>query len=273
MSIHNELVFRNPVPHPLGNITVAGYLTNRSGRPAHAMRTLRSFAVAYLLEGQGNYTTGKGAMRPLTAGDLLLIIPGVQHQYGPGRGQFWREFYIVFEGPIFELWRKAGLLDGLQPVYRLTPIHFWQVRLAKIAGGAAAPTPLRRICQLQEFLSDVLAQQPGVTDADREWFRRASAMIESVTPGQSPDWYEIATQCGTGYELFRKKFTRVAGVAPARFRAVCVMKQACELMGQRDLATAEISRKLGFANEFHFSRRFKQIAGCSPTVFRRSLPG
>ena len=74
-----------------------------------------------------------------------------------------------------------------------------------------------------------------------------------------------------GYETFRKKFSRLEGVAPAKYRMRRLIDRACELMHEPELTNKQIAFKLGFANEFYFSRRFKQITGASPRTFRQRL--
>ena len=47
---------------------------------------------------------------------------------------------------------------------------------------------------------------------------------------------------------------------------------ACAMLQQPGATTRTIAASLGFSDEFHFSRRFKQITGMSPREFRRLLP-
>ena len=51
------------------------------------------------------------------------------------------------------------------------------------------------------------------------------------------------------------------------------MDRACELMAQGRLSGKEIAAKLGFFDEYHFSKRFKQVTGFSPTAFRQRVCG
>ena len=54
---------------------------------------------------------------PLTTGDVVLVLPERAHWYGPGRGRTWDELYLVFDGPVFDLWRGTGVLDEAHPVH------------------------------------------------------------------------------------------------------------------------------------------------------------
>jgi AraC-like DNA-binding protein len=74
-------------------------------------------------------------------------------------------------------------------------------------------------------------------------------------------------------ETFRKKFARLAGTPPWRYRMTQVIERACRLVHEGRLTNKEIAERLGFNDEFHFSRRFKQITGRSPREFRKLLMG
>ncbi len=74
-------------------------------------------------------------------------------------------------------------------------------------------------------------------------------------------------------ETFRRRFTRELGIPPARFRAGKIMEAACHLLLYTSLTSAQIAERLNFSDEYHFSRRFKQIRGETPTQFRRRLRG
>ncbi len=73
------------------------------------------------------------------------------------------------------------------------------------------------------------------------------------------------------YESFRKRFTRVVGQPPARYRMARLMDRACELMQAGRALDKEIAGSLGFCDHFHCSRRFKQIVGESPRQFRQRI--
>ncbi len=79
---------------------------------------------------------------------------------------------------------------------------------------------------------------------------------------------DVARRLGMSPETFRKKFARLAGISPWRHRMTQVIERACEWVHEGRLTNKEIAARLGFSDEFHFSRRFKQITGRSPTQFR-----
>jgi AraC-like DNA-binding protein len=234
------------------------------------LRTYGHYALVYLLEGSGRLKSGDLPLVPCRAGDLLFLFPEIPHGYGPGPREVWSEFYLVFNGPIFDLWRRAGLLKPQQPIRHLPHIRRWLPQLeAVLEPGLPATTEgmLRRVCRLQKFLGDIV-EVPDPDPPSLRWLEPAMRRLVE-TPETAPK--AIARSLGLSYETFRKKFTRHTGQSPARYRLHRLIERARALITERNLSNKQIAETLGFYDEFHFSRRFHQVTGRSTRDFRRSL--
>ena len=273
--IATELLFRNDASTPLGRLTMAGFIRNSAGVRGPPMRVLGSFAIVYLLEGSGSYCDEGGWVQRVRGGDLLLIFPDIGHAYGPGAGETWNEFYCVFDGPVFALLRQVGLLDTSRPVCHLAPVEVWLQRLTGALASPPALTSRARILELNRFLAvlcDILSlEADGGEQFTGGWIEEACALL-GANLDREIDIRQVATTVGLPYETFRKRFGRVMGVSPGRYRAVRRIDAACALLQRRELTLHEIATALGFADEFYFSRRFKQVVGVSPRTFRHTLP-
>lgn len=279
-------VYQNFAVSPLGLIRRAAFITHSAGLRHDKMRLLGSYGLVYVLKGQGDYQDAAGVSRPVAAGDLIHLFPDLPHAYGPPVGQTWDEFYLLFEGPAFDLWRAGGLLDPANPVRHLEPRGYWLKRLQEVVEpkpGAAGPAdpapadPLAPVCRLQLLLSDIVThlRQGQMNPADREWLAQAMdvlAEIPSADAEEALDWDSVAGRLHMSYESFRKRFAKLVGVPPAKYRTRRVMEHAAALLTRSHLTLKEVSHQCGFCNEFHFSRRFRQVVGLSPREFRRQLP-
>ncbi|MEX0774807.1 MAG: AraC family transcriptional regulator [Phycisphaeraceae bacterium] len=260
----------------LGTLTHAGVLRKREpGTIFNPMRVFGQYALVYLMEGQGRYLDANGVDRALGAGDVIVVFPELAHRYGPQPGQLWSEAFVVFTGPVFELWRSLGLLDPLQPVLHAQPVDHWRRRIQWVLeagrpGGQAAA--VEEVNRLQLLLAELWAhQQPADRGAASAWVRRACLLLEDHLHGP-PDLPAVARQLGVSYASFRRRFAMAMGVSPGRYYAQRQIDRACELMQMGEMSDKQIAAELGFCDPFHLSRRFKQFTGLSPRAYRRSLP-
>ena len=270
-----SLDFRNALNTPLGQITMAGF-SMRQTVGMSGWRTFGQYAVVYIQEGAGDYEDAKGLRRSLGPGDLVIVYPDLKHRYNPVPGTEWVASYLCFQGAVFDLWRAQGLLDSRQPLHHLEPVAEWSRRFEGVLSAprqAGYAPPLHDLCRLQQLLADIVTGAGRATAYadDLRWVSRACSLIEAELGGP-PDWAAVAHPLGLAEEGFRKRFTRLAGQPPARYRMSRLIDRACELMQAGRMTDAQIADALGFCDAHYFSRRFKEITGKSARAFRRELP-
>jgi AraC-like DNA-binding protein len=257
----------------LGRIPLAGFIRNSVGVSCANMRTLGSYALVLLLDGEGFYRDTRGIEATVYAGDMLLIFPDISHCYGPLPHTRWSEFYIIFEGDVFDLWRRHTLLNDLRPILHLQPAGYWLRRFEEVVSlhsSTQTQHVLQSICKLQEVLAEAIEYSPhGADENNIAWLQRARLLLERDF---NRDLTQVAREMGMSYESFRKTFATLARVAPGQYRLSVLMDRACEMVHRNEMSNKEIAQRLGFCDEFHFSRQFKKVTGYSPREFRRRLP-
>jgi AraC-like DNA-binding protein len=288
LDVKPRIVFEASRASPLGRFILAGLLRHHTGvpekpirtlgdapeaaftysktsaAPERPMRTLGHYALVYLLNGTGDFTDARGTRLKLVPGDMWVVFPDIPHWYGPGSGAFWDEFFIIFSSPLFDVWRARGLLDPARPLRHLEPLDYWLRRLEELV--LADSGALQQICALQHLLAEALE----VSDDSRSphWLAKACSLLQSGH--QSPQ--QVARSLGMSYATFRRLFSAAAGVPPGRFQAMKAVDKASTLIITEELSNKEIAERLHFCDEFHFSRRFKQIIGLTPSQLRLKKP-
>jgi ABC-type Fe3+-hydroxamate transport system substrate-binding protein len=133
--------------------------------------------------------------------------------------------------------------------------------------------PIRRFrgqCLFQEMLyrlfADMLAVRPPDTAAALEISRQRmeDACEEEWTierlaklAGLNPHYY---------MQLFKKKY----GVSAIDYLTARRVEKAKEMLTRSDSQLRHVARRVGYSDEFYFSRKFKQQVGMSPTVYKKS---
>lgn len=255
----------------LGHVSMAGIQTT-SGLPKWPLRVFGHYALVYITEGSGELIDALGFHSPVGVGDLLIVFPDIGHTYGPLEGDIWSEIFVVFDGPLFDLWRESGLLDPKRPILHLEPVEYWSRQLIDTVWSvpqSGRETTLGRLCRLQQFIADARRHALGTVDGGdgSAWLAKAKLLLESDL-GHQKNNAEIARQLGMSYDGFRKRFAKEMGVSPGKYHSQYRITQACLLLATQPLTLKEIAVRLGFSDEFHLSKRFKQIIGMSPREFR-----
>ncbi|MBC8102913.1 MAG: helix-turn-helix transcriptional regulator [Cytophagales bacterium] len=279
----HQLLYQNTVTTPVGHLRLAGSIRNGRGiLPVRPLRVYGSYAVMCLLRGTGHYRDINGRRVDLKAGDAVLVFPELAHWYGPGRTTpTWDEFYITFDGPMFDQWRDAGLLEPENPVLRadVPAIKAWaeQVQHLLERQTLTIKERARQTADFATLLGDLLRVSESVSSGrgaailcpSVPWLIQAERMLQTDL-GRDLPLAEVAATVNMSYETFRKGFREATGTTPAHYRARYRIEAAKALIRYRSgITNREIAETLGFADEFHFSRRFTQITGVTPRAFRQ----
>lgn len=68
-----------------------------------------------------------------------------------------------------------------------------------------------------------------------------------------------------------KRFKAETGITIGAYMDRLILMRATQLLADAELSIGEISRQLGFCDQFYFSNRFKALSGHTPTQYRKSL--
>jgi AraC family transcriptional regulator len=153
----------------------------------------------------------------------------------------------------------------------LNGLTTYLLELAKLTGEQAA----QRTDQLLALMLDLFVTGPfgsspleGLPDAlvkiidttrsvwIKEGMRIVSVEELAVKVGVSP---------GHVFRLFRESY----GIGPARALELVRLVRAATWLQRSNSTLAEIAERAGFANAYHFSRRFSGAYGSAPGAFRR----
>lgn len=84
---------------------------------------------------------------------------------------------------------------------------------------------------------------------------------------------DAAALCGMSKAVFGREFKEASGMTLGRYLNHVRMTHAVELLEESRASIAEIASRLGFSDQSHFDRRFRQTFGRTPSQHRAGLAG
>jgi signal transduction histidine kinase/ligand-binding sensor domain-containing protein/DNA-binding response OmpR family regulator len=188
----------------------------------------------------------------------------------------------------FELTRKlkSDFNSSHIPVILLTAMSATEQQIEGIQAGADAYIVkpfntkflLARIVKLieqREKLQQKFSRESGTnlttivtTDKDKEFLKKANAIIEKELDNSSFSVELFAQSANLGKTMLYKKIKGITGYSPNEFIRIIRIKKAADLLKTTELNISEIAYKVGFEDPLYFSRCFKEQFSLSPRQFR-----
>lgn len=230
------------------------------------------------VDGSGRVTV-TGSPDVITgAGDVVIIRPGVPHDYGTAHvgdeieAGWSLQFVHVHPRPEWLAW-----LDWPQPAPGVLRVRTAgettrRVREALEAADTYGRSELRQATMftlnaVEAALLWCTTSDPGAGLLDHRVLAAmedmAGRLAEPITVA------DLARRAGLSPSRFGHLFTEQVGVSPMRYLERQRMRLAEQLLDLTPRTVAEIARAVGYADPLYFSSRFRAQVGMPPSSYRR----
>ena len=85
--------------------------------------------------------------------------------------------------------------------------------------------------------------------------------------------YDLTSYNGLSKTQLTDIFNERTGYSPIDFFIRLKIQKACFYLDFTDMAVSEIAEKIGYNDQYYFSRLFKKVMGKSPSAYRRIKKG
>ncbi len=220
-----------------------------------------SFCLLQIVSGAGWHWSDQEGRQPLGETQVLLMPPKTSQDWG-GAQEGVVVDRISFAGSLPTLLLAEGVavpgIRNAMPRGLLLPL----IRHVLAQGPQAHLLALGELTTLLTRLHSE-GQPPSAESPSR-----LHSLLQQIQ--SSPErWWDckaMAAYCHVSESQLRRIFKKETGVSPKLYLDQVKMKKACELL-KKGFGVANVADLLGYADPFHFSRRFKAIQGVSPRDF------
>jgi AraC-like DNA-binding protein len=248
----------------LGRLMLAGEVLDAEPPMPHSLRTLTGWVLSYVTSGAGRYRHADGRVEPIGPGSLTIVPPNVPHTYGTTRGGLWTELFAVFDGPLFDTLADVGVLAGDGPRLPSPPPRATALRAVLSAAPQSRVLAEHQLMALSDWLIDT-TEPPVAADAAVA----AACELLIADPAARITLPAVAAAVGLPYDTFRRRFTAEVGQSPLAYRNGHRLRSAATLLKMTEMTIRQIATQLGYADEFHLSRRFRAHFGVPPRTYRK----
>ena len=234
----------------------------------HNTRRCSPYTRLYFVESGEGFVRVAGKKIMLEPGYVYMIPSGVEFDYGCPRKLTKLYFHITLtalEG--LDLLAQAGQVCRASWSRAEFEQLLTSVRAKDYVGAMQLNMLLYRAVveclRSQPELSMPVAQYSSAVEMAMQYIRA------NVRMGLTAQ--EVAHALFLSESGLRKRFREETGMTLGQYMDDLLFVRARQLLAQERGSIGEISRELGFSDQYYFSRRFKEKFKQTPTRFRREL--
>lgn len=240
-------------------------------------RIVRSCSPYFVLEavrdGFGTLTVNNVQYK-VGPGDCYLLPMHGSHFYASDPDLPWVKYWFNFSGSLVPELLLSYRLHGVV----LFPGLFMADRFEEMLNRLESLDMDRRQTEFAGIITTLIAeisQNYHARHGDDIKLSPEAAMLREVLEKHiakpSPPLALLAKKIGRSEAQMLRIFHREFGTSPIAFLLERKLEQAMILLQDTDLSVKEIAVKLGFNDEFYFSRMFRKKCGHPPREFRQNF--
>lgn len=229
------------------------------------------YLIHYVISGKGSYQAG-GRTFALSAGDLFLTCPDESIFYQADPRDPWEYCWVGFHGTEAKLLLDQTDLSEETPVLRgVTPDAYKQMMRIYESRGSLPHQAAFMTGTLYQLLAALMRDRrtPAARRGDDSVQQACEFIGNNLAMPITVE--DIAAHVGLSRSRLYRLFMAELRLSPVQVLTQVRIRQACALLRRGDLSVKAVAASVGYENQLYFSRRFREVMGCSPTEFAGNI--
>ena len=230
------------------------------------------FLIHFVTGGKGTYTVGDKE-RPISAGDVFIVFPGMEISYQADLDDPWSYEWVGFNGSDARALLNASDFAPdrlvMEKIAYGDRLHSCLCAVYDSYGSEFYNTVAMtgHLYGLLALLAEKAEYIDPVRDRDADIVRRAIAFIDSRY-SYTISIEDVAHFVGVSRSTLFRMFIRYLEISPKEYLERYRIRKASALLRTTDLTVGSIATSVGYDNGLYFSKAFRRMTGQSPTECR-----
>ncbi|MBB1124076.1 AraC family transcriptional regulator [Limosilactobacillus albertensis] len=238
----------------------------------------QNYVIHYVQEGKGSFSSANHNTVSLQAGDVFILPKGVPCFYQADGEDPWKYFWIGFSGTKINTMLKGSTLAKKRYLRQVQQSSFY-TSLRKLYDALRAPSSLPNDILIEsltyQMFYNLVTEYPNKREKDsseankqmqlaiyylQENYRNSDCTITSLC-------HHINISRSYLYTIFKREMN----LSPQKYLSQLRMEDAKQLLLNSNNPIQDIAHRVGYKDEFTFSKAFKRYDGFSPQMFRNNI--
>jgi len=235
-------------------------------------RVLPEYQIIYITEGKGIFSAA-GKTWDVVPGSMLMILPGLKHSYKPVKETGWREYWVGFKGTYFNKLSREGFLSEERLFFNIGNYDHLVSIFKRIFDEVKSQKPLYQMkaCSaVLTLIAEILSRSRRQEQPDfyQQIVEKAKYIMETNIDG-AINIPSIAGQIGISTSRLNEIFKQFSSMTPYQYFIQLKIHKAEELLSGENISVKEAAWRMGFDDQYYFSRLFKHKTGIAPSDWKR----
>jgi AraC-like DNA-binding protein len=231
-------------------------------------RTLTEYQIIYITKGRGIFEVNDRT-HVVVPGSVMVVFPGIPHLYKPEYEVGWTEYWVGFKGPHADALREHGFLSDAKPLYEVGLQNTLIGLFNQIFELVQSQQPLYQIqassCVLT-LIAEILAQERrAVQHTHSEQLVEKAKFYMEENIYSEINLNRIGEMLGVSTSHLNEVFKSYTAMTPYQYYISIKIRKAKDLLEHGALSVKEVAFRLGFTDQYYFSRLFKHKTGIPPS--------